>query len=82
MTPAMCTTLNGTFGGLGSTCAMLPCPPVSCVCDWNADGVVDVADEAAFLIDFAAGTADVDGDGDTDQDDWNAFYACYHAGGC
>lgn len=79
VSPAVCTILGGTFGGLGVPCSAVPCPP-PCPCDINGDGVVDAADEAAFQLLFAAGNADVDMDGDTDLDDWTAFYACYPQG--
>lgn len=79
ISPAACTLLGGAFSGLGTPCSAVPCPP-ACPCDINGDGVVDAADEAAFLLLFAAGNADFDQDGDTDLDDWAAFYSCYPQG--
>jgi hypothetical protein len=76
---AACSILGGTFSGLGIPCSTVPCPP-ACPCDINADGVVDAADEAAFLGLFAAMNADLDGDGDTDLDDWDVFYSCFPQG--
>jgi hypothetical protein len=77
--PVVCTILGGTFSGLGIPCSAAACPP-PCPCDINGDGVVNAADEAAFLLLFAAGNADFDQDGDTDLDDWAAFYSCYPQG--
>lgn len=77
--PLACATLSGTFSGPGIPCSSVPCPP-ACVCDINGDGVVNAADETAFQLLFAAGNADLDMDGDTDLDDWTAFYACYPQG--
>ncbi|MBX3386742.1 MAG: hypothetical protein KF768_09240 [Phycisphaeraceae bacterium] len=76
---ADCTTLGGSFLGASVACPSVQCPP-PCPCDINGDGVVDLADEVAFLTLFNANMADLDNDGDTDQDDAAVFYSCYPQG--
>ena len=78
VTQAVCSVLGGTYSGLGVVCATVNCP--GCPCDLNGDGVVDLADEAIALANHAALNFDFDHDGDTDQDDLTAFYACINAG--
>lgn len=78
VTSGVCAVLGGTYSGFSTACATVNCP--ECACDLNHDGVVDAADEAIALGAFAANNFDFDHDGDTDQDDLTAFYACRNAG--
>lgn len=75
---AVCGVLGGSYHGLGVACATVSC--TSCPCDLDGDGFLTPVDEAIALADFAAQNFDFDQDGDTDQDDLTAFYACFNAG--
>lgn len=76
LSQAQCTHRNGAYQGNASACTPTTCPR-PCVCDWNQSGSITPADLTAFLTDFLAGNGDVDGDGDTDVADLNAFLSCY-----
>ena len=45
-------------------------------CDWNHDGVIDLADVATFAGDWEFGFGDFDRDGDSDDADLSAFIDC------
>lgn len=79
LTPAQCAQMNGRFRGPGTLCANTNCTP-NCPCDFNHDGVVNEADLTAFSAAFAAGQADLNGDGTTDEDDFAIFVRCYFEG--
>ena len=43
------------------------------IADWNRDFIVDLADYAAFLADFAGGLIDLNGDGESNDADFAIF---------
>ena len=77
VTSATCTTLNGHYTADGTACSPTACPR-PCICDWDHSGTITSADLHAFLTDFLAGNADINGDGQTNLADLNEFLDCYN----
>lgn len=77
LTEAACADRQGHFNGANSICSATSCQR-PCICDWNHSGGVTSADLHAYLTDFLAGNADVNGDGQTDLSDLNAFLDCFN----
>jgi hypothetical protein len=75
LTLAACRAADGNWAGPNTVCANINCDG-ECPCDWNNDGVVNRADVQAFLADYAAGDADINGDDATTEADLRAFAAC------
>jgi hypothetical protein len=74
-----CASLGGVFHGTEGSCLDVACPDVSCICDINGDGLVDVSDLLSLLA--AWGTDDVDadftGDGTVDVEDLLVLLAAW-----
>lgn len=56
--------------------------PTYSPCDWNQDGVTNVADLMAFMAAYDRRKADFNGDGVTDCRDLREFLACYRDASC
>jgi hypothetical protein len=55
---------------------------ITCPCDWEDDGDVDVPDIFAFLSSWFAGEGDFDLSGTNEVPDIFAFLACWFGGDC
>jgi hypothetical protein len=75
-TQVQCTLAGGVYRGDGVPCAASTCPR-PCVCDWDHSGAINSIDLHNYLTDFLAGNADINGDGQTNLIDLNAFLDCY-----
>jgi len=76
LTEAQCTAIGGTWQGANAACTQTTCG-VLCRCDYNADGVTDMADLFAFIDDYMAGDADFNNDNATNAADVAAFVDCF-----
>lgn len=69
---------NGSYRGDGTTCSPTSCVR-ACPCDWDFSGAISASDLAAFLNDYLIQSADINGDGVTDQLDLAIFTSCFEA---
>jgi hypothetical protein len=82
LTANACALQGGTYRGNNVPCSASACAPGRpggwfIDGDFNGDGVVTIADLAAFLQGYGAGDADINGDGATDVNDWMLFLKIY-----
>jgi hypothetical protein len=74
---AACTAFgSGSWRGPGTSCNIQNCAR-ECPCDWTANGVLYIEDLFNFSSDFAAGFADFNNDGRTNDDDFSQFVDCF-----
>ncbi len=72
----------GTAGTLNDWRLRIYGTTITCPCDWDSDGDVDVPDIFAFLASWFAGQGDFDLSGATGVPDIFAFLGCWFGGSC
>lgn len=76
--------VGSRVGAVGAGVLRVSGTGVTCPCDWNGVGGLDIQDLLDFIEDWISGQADFDGSGQTSLEDVFEFVSCYvgRPGGC